>query len=54
MTSSTDDLGAITSGDGSGWGPDQLTAANRVRARRDVAGSLTELKLERSLATLGR
>ncbi|CAN5680008.1 hypothetical protein BH11MYX4_BH11MYX4_50240 [soil metagenome] len=56
VTSSADDLnatydrslGTITNGDGTGVGPNQLTAANGVRARYDVAGNLTELKVERA------
>jgi RHS repeat-associated protein len=56
VTSSTDDLnaaydrslGAITNGYGTGWGPNQLTAGNGVRARYDLAGNLAELKVERA------
>jgi RHS repeat-associated protein len=56
ITSSTDDLnatydrslGAITNGYGTGWGPNQLTAGNGVRARYDFAGNLVELKVERA------
>jgi len=41
-------LGAITNGDGSGYGPNQLRAANGVAARYDGAGNLVELKVTRT------
>ena len=55
VTSSMDDLnagydrslGAITHGDGTGAGPNQLTGANGVTARYDYAGNLEDLKVVR-------
>ncbi|MBS2019764.1 MAG: hypothetical protein JST00_43275 [Deltaproteobacteria bacterium] len=40
-------LGPVTNGDGTGWGPNQLTAAQGVSARYDESGNLVELKVER-------